>query len=516
MIAQLYLNFYDYQPVMKRQHPLITTFGIIATAAILTGLMLMVLSNGGQAFSPGELSAKARPGVVLGGYDSHAAFEGECELCHTPLETTQDKLCLRCHKQTQEEIDLDEGAHHGIRNVNQCAFCHHDHEGRDFDITHSGFEHYDHNLTRFSLVWHQVNFDASPMDCHACHRTDGEFALDLSQCAICHAKADISFAVRHTAAYGDHCTDCHDGIDSVARFDHNKSRFHVEGKHTQVSCEQCHGRDNIKPVMINFLAAPESATLCSDCHNEPSAHSGQFTSSCQDCHTPDGWSPARLDGVEFSHYGTSGFSVQTHKLDYQENAITCLGCHTPDLKEVNMTSCVACHEQEGEQTDFMRDHQARYSPDCLACHDGVDRMQRFDHNSVFPLEGRHSESLCLDCHQENTFRELSGECSACHEEPKIHAGFFGLNCQYCHTAQAWAPAQLTRHTFPIDHGGRGDSECKTCHDQRYNEHTCYGCHDHQQEAIEASHLNEGITLEELRNCAICHPTGIPGEAQGQG
>lgn len=103
-------------------------------------------------------------------------------------------------------------------------------------------------------------------------------------------------------------------------------------------------------------------------------------------------------------------------------------------------------------------------------------------------------------------------CSACHEEPEVHAGRFGLQCARCHALAAWQPALLTRHPFELDHGGEGQNECETCHVDAYVEQTCYGCHDeHQADEMEEFHVAEGIVDFEI--CADCHPTGRSGEAE---
>jgi hypothetical protein len=48
----------------------------------------------------------------------------------------------------------------------------------------------------------------------------------------------------------------------------------------------------------------------------------------------------------------------------------------------------------------------------------------------------------------------------------------------------------------------------------YTERTCYNCHDHQPAEMEAFHLEAGVTA--LADCATCHPTGAPGEAEQLG
>ncbi len=115
-----------------------------------------------------------------------------------------------------------------------------------------------------------------------------------------------------------------------------------------------------------------------------------------------------------------------------------------------------------------------------------------------------------------TYLETEGEndphqCFACHEEPAIHAGSFGINCARCHNAITWKPAVLTKHTFLLDHGGQGEVNCKTCHPTNYVEYDCYGCHEnHQAQEMEEIHIVEGISV--YNECAECHPTGIPNEA----
>jgi len=98
-------------------------------------------------------------------------------------------------------------------------------------------------------------------------------------------------------------------------------------------------------------------------------------------------------------------------------------------------------------------------------------------------------------------------CVECHAEPEIHAGVFGTQCQSCHTSTAWSPAQLQVHNFPIAHGEQGDQACAVCHPNVYFEYTCYVCHDHQPGPIQEKHFQEGISFQDLPNCAQCHPDG---------
>ena len=102
-------------------------------------------------------------------------------------------------------------------------------------------------------------------------------------------------------------------------------------------------------------------------------------------------------------------------------------------------------------------------------------------------------------------------CIACHEEPAVHANQFGIDCVRCHSLQAWQPAQLTRHIFPLDHGEEGVQTCQTCHGENYFEHSCYHCHDHKLEEMEILHLDADIP--EFEDCVSCHQTALPGELE---
>jgi hypothetical protein len=143
----------------------------------------------------------------------------------------------------------------------------------------------------------------------------------------------------------------------------------------------------------------------------------------------------------------------------------------------------------------------------VECHDGADRMRGFDHQKVFALDGKHASIACIACHKDQVFKGTPTKCVQCHTEPAIHAGFFGLECQDCHNSQAWAPAFLRQHPFPLQHGGQGEAPCQECHPSKYAEYTCYGCHQHQSDAIAKSHAPLKIAAADLNNCATCHPAG---------
>ena len=136
---------------------------------LLIGLGLTLWWQGGKAFSPGALSAVNRQSTRLGSYTSHAEFERQCNLCHQPLVSMQYELCLSFHRDVENQIRTAAELHGVLVDVNRCADCHSDHRGREFDPRLGSLEDFNHSLLGFSLIWHQVDYDASTMECGSCH-----------------------------------------------------------------------------------------------------------------------------------------------------------------------------------------------------------------------------------------------------------------------------------------------------------------------------------------------------------
>ena len=452
-------------------------------------------------FSPGELTAQQIPGIELGGFNSHTDFEKDCKLCHQPLKSNQGELCLDCHEGIRQELGDKRGLHSKMERIQRCFECHSDHRGRTFDPTSDALDEFDHSITSFSLDWHQVNYDTIPMNCLSCHQQKPDFQLSLDSCTGCHADHDMEFMTKHIVEFGENCLDCHDGADKMVNFDHSTSAFPLTGAHFETTCASCHQAGK-------FAGTP---TECIQCHKEPEVHFGLFLQDCSTCHNTGDWVPAFYEERPFDHVGLSDFSLVRHKKDYSGNSLACTSCHQEELSRTDLQTCVNCHGDYDNK--FMRVHLNQFGEGCLDCHDGVDRLSNFDHNNFFLLEGRHAEIDCQACHVDNNYIGTPSECVQCHEEPEIHAGFFGLQCEYCHSSIAWTPAKLITHQFPLDHGSQSSLACENCHTNVYSEYSCFGCHDHQPDGIRESHQELAISSEELGSCFICHPAG---EKNGEG
>jgi len=451
-------------------------------------------------FSPGDLTAQSLAGVTLEGFESHKEFETDCAHCHAPLETIQADLCVRCHTSIIEQINSQHGTHSMLENIQRCWECHPDHNGRDFNPTTASFSLYDHSLTSFSILWHQVDYDTTPMNCFDCHSHENGFILNPSSCEGCHVGNDQVFMEEHIQDFRQNCLACHDGSGEMVNFDHSTTQFSLDGMHAQVQCADCHTEGNFLGLSLD----------CADCHIEPDIHNGLFSQVCASCHTPTDWAAlVGLGGDPYDHFEQTGFSLTRHLTDYSDTPIQCTDCHTSEdgfKVSFHLNFCVECHN--ADYSNFIEEHQIQFGLECLSCHDGVDRMHDFDHNRFFILDGQHTNPTCETCHIDQVFNGTPSDCVDCHEEPEIHIGYFGLQCENCHSTTAWAPAKMVKHFFPLDHGEDSLIACEVCHATRYTEYTCYGCHGHQEGDIIEEHLEEGISQLELVDCAACHPDGL--------
>lgn len=210
--------------------------------------------------------------------DPHRAELGsDCGRCHTPAawnetlfrhETTKFPLsgkhgsaaCRRCHRAG--------GDARYFRLDPACGACH-------ADPHHGQFTWKYPDPSAFG--GRMLPPPATPVDSIAfASRVSAEIALGRTQCAVCHAP----------------------GAWKPSSYDHEKSRFKLDGKHATVACGLCH-KDG------KFAETPSD---CSDCHKDP--HWGQFAQrTCGDCHTSAGWPEVRFD--HRGHYFRSPESTRT-------------------------------------------------------------------------------------------------------------------------------------------------------------------------------------------------------------
>ena len=345
------------------------------------------------------------------------------------------------------------------------------------------------------MIHHQINFDLQPLNCESCH-LDITHSPGALSCIECHQSYDVGFMTAHLENFGVDCIICHDGSDRMAGFDHGvNTEFPLQGEHGELACSACHQGDRDGETPLD----------CAGCHAEPDQHQGIFDPACETCHNPASWSPALLEGAQFGHFSTAGYSLEHHREAYGGQPTTCRSCHLSESWDFFQETCFTCHAHENQ--GGMDQHLADYGSRCRDCHDGVDRMRAFDHQNIFPLEGKHAAAACEDCHEGQNWVTARPACITCHEEPEIHFGVFGQKCQYCHGPDMWTPAPLRRHQFPLDHGDGLLSDCTTCHQNAYNTYSCFGCHDHDETELNTSHTAARISLQKTPFCHDCHISG---------
>lgn len=357
-------------------------------------------------------------------------------------------------------------------------------------------------LTLGSFSSH-AEFESQCQYCHQPFQTD-----QAEQCMACHKDVADQLA----QAGGMHgrlreprsCAACHQdhkgrefdpGITALSSFDHARTNFPLTGKHGMLGCKHCH----------TTPAFSDTPAQCAACHTEPAAHTRLFGTECAECHTTFDWRPAKLAGQTFDHR-KNRFSLVRHSVNYDQSIMVCTACHTGGTEmKFSASACSTCHNQH--DAPFMTRHIQQYGRDCLLCHDGIDRLHDFDHQQVFALTGKHAGLQCTDCHKNNQYRNTPARCDGCHKEPALHAGFFGTRCDYCHSNRGWRPAPLQAHTFPLDHGGKGEVDCKTCHAASYGQNRCDSCHEHAADVTVRSHARLNLSPAELARCTACHLDG---------
>jgi hypothetical protein len=179
--------------------------------------------------------------------------------------------CFVCHKKQVKWSFKQIG--------NQCVDCH-ENIHKSF-IDEKYYPNADCKVCHTENQWPEVNFDHSKtpyplegahkdQDCHECHfkiGTDGEthqqFAGLQKQCSNCHKDSHRNQFEKNGVT---DCMACHEKISwDVNQFDHNKTRFKLEGKHANVACKDCH-KETIEGDS-KFVLYKINEFKCEDCHH---------------------------------------------------------------------------------------------------------------------------------------------------------------------------------------------------------------------------------------------------------
>ena len=578
---------------------------ILVFSLIFTGNVLAQQ----QLVSPGDL------------HHVHERYEGitNCTLCHEMGKKVTNQKCLTCHSKIALNIQEEQGYHFKNKD-RQCSECHTEHKGRDFPIIDLDKKTFNHDEVGFKLEGaHKeqdcqachinsrsyLDLDTRCVSCHAdvhdgklganceaCHSTigfrpsifkhkDEDFqSIGKHQqvdCDQCHYELDFvnvstncnsCHEDEHKGLLGQKCEDCHFPEDfNQPKFDHNvKTKFKLEGKHTELECEACHP--------TGFDVDPDKN--CVSCHDDE--HKAQLSQKCEDCHQPTAFSATIFEHKK-PHYELEGIHRnldcdQCHNTaDFRPLSKECTSCHEESHKgQMSQQDCKVCHEPTKFTTTIFKHDSTNYklegthnkldcdqchtkgdfrplNKECITCHEDehfgqmatVDcqtchnfekfKPSIFKHKQEdFQTKGKHADLKCEQCHKNNQFRVLPTNCSNCHEDS--HYGNLGEDCQSCHNFNSWENLSYDHHhtDFPLK-GQHLNLNCEECHKNQIFRGTpteCVACHldphekelgvncqkchtEENWEEMKFDHMNTSFVLmgqHQYQECDACHKNNI--------
>jgi hypothetical protein len=553
----------------KKRRQKFRQFFLMLTVGL--GLYLSAFTIAGQEIdlliSPGRLSK----------FHAYLAGVANCSKCHTEKKKADPRKCLACHRDLAERINSGRGWHR--KKNNDCITCHPEHQGEDFNLIEWDLKKFSHSETGYALTglhkritdcaachnpanalpgkkgktymikdagcaachldphrgqlgtqcakchsmevpFTQVAFDHGKtrfplvgahksLACGSCHPNKKWKGLSFSRCSACHADP-------HQPARGSDCSACHNVTSwKTSKFNHDQTRFPLRGKHSALTCVQCHPRGE-KNKKIAFAD-------CSDCHRQD-PHRGQNGKDCRFCHVVEGFAK-----VSFNHNSTK------FPLTGKHAAVSCPKCHSQKsagnavVYRPLSKACNDCHADV---------HLKQFDKKCADCHttSGFNTAAlKFNHqtDSTFLLQGKHAGLACQKCHKKTgmtfpagkgetvLYKPISAECRSCHDD--YHRGQLSNDCRQCHGLDSFKPAsgfahERSRFSLRLFHEGVGCQEChplinlsvdgKNVKTVQYKNISgeCRECHrnfDHSGTAFALIGVHSGL------ECSKCHNAKTP-------
>jgi hypothetical protein len=438
--------------------------GMRTTTRIFVTLLTILLGwLPGQQGWAGSLESVLMPGKVNQG---HATTEAQCNKCHVRFNRAgQDTLCGDCHKDVARDVAQKQGYHGRAVEDRACRECHTEHKGRDAKVVQLDERKFDHRQTDYLLKGKHAE-----AACSKCHRPGSKYRSAQASCVACHKKDD-----EHKGKLGPKCADCHTETNwKEAKFDHDKTRFRLEDKHSRAECKDCHKNNTFRNTPL----------ACVSCHRTDDKHKGRFGAQCQTCHNAKVWSDVLFDHDRDTKYALRGRHLQAK----------CESCHTGNLyRDKLKDSCISCHRKDDK-------HRNTLGEKCADCHVERDwKEARFDHGkSRFPLRGKHEVIECKSCHKSAVFKETPMTCIACHKKADKHKGALGEMCADCHGERIWKETRFDhdKTRFALL-GKHREVKCDSCHkDEKYKNTpaACLACH-------QKNDVHKG---QQGEKCETCH------------
>ena len=248
----------------------------------------------------------------------------ECKECHRDPKSFKGVplTCVGCHKKDDT---------HKERYGTKCESCHTEVRWKDVTFRHDVD-------TKYRLLGKHIQTKCD--SCHTGHLYGDKLKTD---CYSCHRKDD-----KHKDQLGRECDACHDSADwkRTVRFDHNKSRFPLLGRHARVECKDCHATPAYK----------DAKRECVACHEKDDKHKRTLGAECGECHNARDWKIWDFDHSRRTKYILDGAHAR----------VQCASCHKvpaapgKPIPPLAMT-CISCHRGD----DL---HNGAFGMQCERCH----------------------------------------------------------------------------------------------------------------------------------------------------
>lgn len=322
----------------------------------------------------------------------------DCTQCHTTANYADASPdCVACH---QEDYAGTQNPNHQTSGFSDnCVACH---------TTNPGWTPADFGSHDFFplTLGHDIQ------DCTLCHTT-ANYSDASPDCVSCHNEdyASTQNPNHTTSGFSTDCVSCHSTNPGWMPATINHDFFPLTLGHDIQDCAQCHTTPNYSD------ASPD----CVACHNNdyaatqnPNHTTSGFSTDCVSCHTTNpGWTPATINHDFFPL--TLGHDIQD-----------CAQCHTTPNYSDASPDCVACHQNDYDQTNNPNHLAANFPTDCVACHTTNPGWTpaTFDHDAqYFPIyTGKHRQGEtwndCVECHA-NPASYADFTCFTCHLKPEM-------------------------------------------------------------------------------------------------
>ncbi len=186
--------------------------------------------------------------ILLG---SHLAVP--CAQCHQKDSGWKFKIdqtnCITCHKNIHGELIQKYSDEQGF-----CEKCHNSNSWREIS--------FDHNKTEFKLLGKHKS-----TECQNCHflKNEQDFVFNKLEntCQACHQDNHNG---QFEFSYSNNCLKCHTADNwTASSFNHDKTRFKLDGSHINVPCTKCHKSEFVDGVKIVNYKFEE--ITCKSCHS---------------------------------------------------------------------------------------------------------------------------------------------------------------------------------------------------------------------------------------------------------